>query len=75
VSGLRAAAASTAPSNMPLASVHRQLLSACLATDPAARPSLADVRRTLEQWLSARPAPGATGRPFTAVPPRQRTRG
>jgi serine/threonine protein kinase len=75
VSGLRAAAASTAPSNLPPASVHRQLLSACLATDPAARPTLADVRRTLEQWLSARPVPGATGRPFTAVPPRQRTRG
>jgi eukaryotic-like serine/threonine-protein kinase len=75
VSGLRAAAASSAPSNLPLASVHRQLLSACLATDPAARPTLADVRRTLDHWLSARPAAGATGRPFTAVPPRQRTRG
>ena len=75
VSGLRAAAASAAPTNLPRRSVHRQLLAACLATDPAARPPLSEVRRTLDQWLTTQQQAGAGARPFSVAPPRQRTRG
>ncbi|HWN36137.1 MAG TPA: serine/threonine-protein kinase [Pseudonocardia sp.] len=75
VSGLRAAAASAAPNNLPRRSVHRQLLAACLATEPTARPALSEVRRTLDQWLTAQQPAGAGGRPFSVTPPRQRTLG
>jgi hypothetical protein len=70
VSGLRAAAASAAPTNLPRRSVHRQLLAACLATEPTARPALSEVRRTLEGWLTAQQPAGAGGRPFSGAPPR-----
>lgn len=75
VSGLRAAAASASPTNLPRRSVHRQLLAACLASDPAARPALSEVRRTLDHWLTAQQPVGAGGRPFSGAPPRQQTRG
>jgi serine/threonine protein kinase len=57
--GLRAAAFSTAPTHLPGHSVHRPLLAACLASEPTARPDLAEVRRALEQWLAGHQPPGA----------------
>lgn len=75
VSGLRAAAASAAPTNLPGRSVHRKLLAACLATEPAARPALVDVRRTLDHWLTSQQPAGTGARPMAGAPPRQRTRG
>jgi eukaryotic-like serine/threonine-protein kinase len=75
VSGLRAAAASAAPTNLPRRSVHHQLLAACLATEPTARPALNDVRRTLDHWLTSQQPAGTGARPTAAAPPRQRTRG
>ncbi|MBO0849465.1 MAG: serine/threonine protein kinase, partial [Pseudonocardia sp.] len=51
VSGLRAAAGSAAPTCLPRHSVHRRLLEACLAADPAARPTLPSVRDMLHNWL------------------------
>jgi eukaryotic-like serine/threonine-protein kinase len=52
VSGLRAAAASAALTCLPRHSLHRRLLEACLAADPAARPTLPSVRDMLHNWLS-----------------------
>jgi hypothetical protein len=53
VSGLRAAAAATVPRHLPVHSAHCRMIRACLAADPAARPSLSTVRRTLDGWLTA----------------------
>jgi eukaryotic-like serine/threonine-protein kinase len=58
VSGLRAAAGSAALTCLPRYSVHRRLLEACLAADPAARPTLPSVRDMLHNWL-----PLTSGRP------------
>jgi len=57
VTGLRAAAFSTAPTHLPGRSVHRPLLTACLASEPTARPDLAEVRRALEHWLAGHQTP------------------
>jgi eukaryotic-like serine/threonine-protein kinase len=51
VSGLRAAAAGARLTHLPAGSAHLALLRASLDTDPARRPSLAAVTRTLEDWL------------------------
>jgi len=71
--GLRAAAFSTAPTHLPGHSVHRPLLAACLASEPTARPDLAEVRRALEQWLAGHQPPGA-GRAVNLVRSGQRAR-
>jgi serine/threonine protein kinase len=51
VSGLRAAAAGARLSHLPPRSAHLGLLRASLDTDPARRPPLQVVHRTLEDWL------------------------
>jgi len=51
VSGLRAAAAGARLSHLPTRSAHLGLLRASLDTDPARRPPLQVVQRTLEDWL------------------------
>jgi eukaryotic-like serine/threonine-protein kinase len=73
-SALRAAAAGTPPRHLPRGGAHRQLLAACLASDPRARPGLVEVRRVLERWLAERGhTAGATGHPMVA-PASNRTR-
>jgi serine/threonine protein kinase len=54
VSALCAAASGVAPTYLPRQGPHRRLLAASLATDPRARPGLADVRHALEHWLGSR---------------------
>jgi hypothetical protein len=71
--GLRAAAFSTAPTHLPGHSVHRPLLAACLASEPTARPDLAEVRRALEPWLAGHQPAGA-GRGANLVRGGQRAR-
>ena len=73
VTGLRAAAFSTAPTHLPGRSVHRPLLAACLASEPTARPDLAEVRRALEPWLAGHQSTGA-GRGVNLVRGGQRAR-
>src|SRR6185312_14860520 len=51
VSGLRAAAAGARLSHLPTRSAHLGLLHASLDTDPARRPPLQVVARTLDDWL------------------------
>jgi hypothetical protein len=69
-SALRAAAAGTPPRHLPRGGAHRQLLVACLATDPRARPGLVEVRRALERWLAERGhAASGTGHPVVAPVP------
>jgi hypothetical protein len=58
VAALRSAAAATTPRYLPVRSVHHQLARACLAPDPAARPTLAEVRRVLEQQITTSGGPG-----------------
>jgi hypothetical protein len=71
---LRAAAAGTPPRHLPRSGAHRQLLAACLASDPRARPELGEVRRALERWLAERGhTASATGHPMVA-PASDRTR-
>jgi eukaryotic-like serine/threonine-protein kinase len=51
VSGLRAAALGRPPTHLPQRSAHLPLLRAALDADPARRPSLRVVHRSLEEWL------------------------
>jgi hypothetical protein len=60
VAALRSAAAATTPRYLPTRSVHHQLARACLAPDPATRPTLAEVRRVLEQQTTTSSGPGRT---------------